>query len=444
MHNPIQQTAGFTIIEQVVTVLLIATLVSMAYAMYDEHLVTTQASEGVHAVMATGQQTNTLATRGSCLPSNGIGEQIGLFGDLKITGTYSAKKGLSCPTGCNATFTFNNEAPKDLQGKTLTASILNSGAVSLVPSETTLDAKYYQNEIAVIPKKSTDTCAVLPVSANPSNPAGAIGGVETDVATLPKGKVLQPLQKTYVVKSSDYPYFYNSLVANNPQAIITNMSLDEPQTFYRRANYRIYEPAVNRFATPKVKSSIMFSDTPTPSTYRYYAATMYYITYISSIHANSVDKHPVVYDIKGYPDIGLLPDGTRVSFELMEVYYVNKDKHLMLTLQGYFSNPFLAKYYPSVTIDLVDAEENAVTGKIDIIPRNISYKLDRIQGLPMQNGWFVSHAKTVDLGEISDASPSSLLFGWQHNILNKKKRYQTQWSGYDYYEGSYKVTLNKN
>ena len=54
------------------------------------------------------------------------------FGTLTISGTKVTSNGENCPSGCTATFQFNNTTNKALQGKQVVFNILNNQKVSFV------------------------------------------------------------------------------------------------------------------------------------------------------------------------------------------------------------------------------------------------------------------------------------------------------------------------
>ena len=99
--------------------------------------------------------------RGRCTTVAGVNDAYpNRFGTLTISGAKVTSKGENCPSGCTATFLFNDTTEKHLQGKQVVFNILNNQKVSFVSS--TVDSLYLPKELKTISTTTTDNCTAIP------------------------------------------------------------------------------------------------------------------------------------------------------------------------------------------------------------------------------------------------------------------------------------------
>lgn len=434
MHNLPSKNSGFTIIEYMAAIAMVVVLISFASLFYNQYITEVKAGEAVHNILATGENVKQISALSSCTANGLYSSRAASFGDIKITGTYTAKSGGTCPTGCNATFTFNDDAPSELKGKKLSADILNSGQMSLSAANTTLSPIYYQNELKVISKQQSDTCASISLNASNPNPAVSIDGLEPDTAKLVKSKMIPSYYNSvnYAYNTSDSTIdFY--IKNKDPSIFIRNPSLDKPLTLYIKLKHVLFRP--DEFLTPKFLSFT--------GVYRYQPGWNDSFIPYKRYHAWSDSDN---YIIEGYPYAAILNDNTVVDISPAQTFYINKDKHLISALQVQVSNYQTWMAYPSITFELMNEIVNPSNGSVQLEPRGISFNLKRIEGIKPTTGalQMPNYYALVDLGEMPNPIPPYLTTGWSKSLLNKKSEY-IQYGGakFNSFEGAIKVTFNK-
>lgn len=189
--------SGFTIAQVAITVAITGVLSAVAVQSYQTYIAKTQAAE-IGSLLTT-QQVNAITDlkNGRC-PSDKL---FGKFGNVIGSGTFAMSNGASCQTGCELKYQFNtNGVARELQGKTVTVALLNSGKIASVDAKTTLPDKYLKGVVfdkeniigdsctKVTPTEPLSTSGVMPsenevgmaapVPLAPSTPGGEASGAE--------------------------------------------------------------------------------------------------------------------------------------------------------------------------------------------------------------------------------------------------------------------------
>lgn len=122
---------GFTLVEILVALAIAGALVAIAIPSYKFYIARTQASESLKVATMQSFNVGHNLQRGRCTTVAGVNDVYpNRFGTLTISGAKVTSKGENCPSGCIATFEFNNTTEKNLHGKEIVFNILNNQKVS--------------------------------------------------------------------------------------------------------------------------------------------------------------------------------------------------------------------------------------------------------------------------------------------------------------------------
>ena len=152
---------GFTLVEILVALAIAGALVAIAIPSYKFYVARTQAAESLKAATVQSFVVGQNLQRGRCTTVAGVDDVYpNRFGTLTISGTKVISKGENCPSGCIATFKFNNTTEKNLHDKEIVFNILNNQKVSFVSSS--VNSRYLSKDLKTISKTATDNCTALP------------------------------------------------------------------------------------------------------------------------------------------------------------------------------------------------------------------------------------------------------------------------------------------
>ena len=128
---------GFTLIELMIVVAIIAILAAIAIPAYQDYLIRSQTAEAL--TLMDGTRTNLwefMSTAGHAPPNN---KSAGLATPTSISGRYVTQVDV---TGGIAKATFGNQANAKLSGQTLNLSPLTTGGSIKWTCKSTIDPRY--------------------------------------------------------------------------------------------------------------------------------------------------------------------------------------------------------------------------------------------------------------------------------------------------------------
>lgn len=165
--------SGFTIAQVTITVAITGVLAAVAVQSYQTYIAKAQAAE-IGSLLTT-QQVNAITDlkNGRC-PSDKL---FGKFGNVIGSGTFAMSNGASCQTGCELKYQFNtNGVARELQGKTVTVALLNSGEIASVEAKTTLSDKYLKGVVFAKANIIGDSCTKI----TPTKPLSTSGAMPSE------------------------------------------------------------------------------------------------------------------------------------------------------------------------------------------------------------------------------------------------------------------------
>jgi type IV pilus assembly protein PilA len=132
---------GFTLIELMIVVAIIAILAAIAIPAYQDYLIRTQVSEG--AVLTDGAKTADAEFYSNTGRFPKVNSSAGLATETSIAGKYVTKVTVDAAGTGLITATFGNEANAKIATKTFVLSaITNAGSIGWTCTKSTVDPKY--------------------------------------------------------------------------------------------------------------------------------------------------------------------------------------------------------------------------------------------------------------------------------------------------------------
>ena len=184
---------GFTLTETLIATAVVGVLAAIAVPSYNYYINTTQVSEAFRLMDAQRININQMHRNGSCTAVLGTPDVIkGKYGLLTISGTYTPSEGLSCPSGCNLSFTYNSSGiSSKIAGKVVSAQILNNGKISKIAGSTSIPNQYLPSVFRTIGVTAGDVCTK--VKDDPLVPTTGTIPTGTDTGTPPPPPVTPPV-----------------------------------------------------------------------------------------------------------------------------------------------------------------------------------------------------------------------------------------------------------
>lgn len=158
--NMKKNSGGFTLTETLIATAVVGILAAIAIPSYNYYINSAQVSEAFRLMDAQRVNTNQIHRTGSCTAVAGTPDVLkGKYGLLTISGSYTPSEGLSCPSGCNLSYTYNSSGISDkIAGKVVTAQILNNGKISKVVGSTSVPNQYLPATFRTIGVDAGDVC----------------------------------------------------------------------------------------------------------------------------------------------------------------------------------------------------------------------------------------------------------------------------------------------
>lgn len=154
---------GFTLTETLIATAVVGILAAIAVPQYSYYINSAQVSEAFRLMDAQRITINQTHRTGSCTTIGTTSDaQKGKYGILTVTGNYIPSNGLSCPSGCTMSYTYNlTGVSKEIAGKTISAQILNNGKISKIAGSTNIPDEYLPRTFRALAVSAGDSCSKL-------------------------------------------------------------------------------------------------------------------------------------------------------------------------------------------------------------------------------------------------------------------------------------------
>ena len=124
---------GFTLVETLVALAIAGVLVAIAVPSYKFYVARTQVTESLSSASMQSFSVAQNLKRGRCTTVAGVNDVYpNRFGTLTISGAKVTSKGENCPSGCTATFLFNDTFASPNYAKSSSGSTCMSKREALI------------------------------------------------------------------------------------------------------------------------------------------------------------------------------------------------------------------------------------------------------------------------------------------------------------------------